>query len=180
MATLHKLSLPALLLAALPLLLLWNGGTDPRASWLLAIAASALLLAERNREPTHGLSQTLTLLAGAFAAWTAVSFLQSSTQTWGFDEVLRDAALMMLFWVSARRAHTERSWMLRGILLATCLAAGAGLLFYVLQPGRRLTGTFFDVALGEEWPNTFASLLLLAWPITFAVLPRKAATIVVP
>ncbi len=158
---------------ALPLLLLWKGGTDPRATWILGIFIGLAALYQWKRGPVHKIEGALVMVLTAFAAWTAVSFFASTTQTWGFNEVIRDAALMLLVWLSMQTEVHDRRRILQSLLAVTIVAACVGLVVYVLQPGDRLVGTFFDSALQEEWPNTFASLLLLAWPLAFVALPKK-------
>lgn len=169
----RKLSVTGIILLVLPLLALWKGGMDLRATWVLVVITSACALWECFQDRERELPRRLTTLGIAFVAWTALSFLTSSTQTWGFDEVVRDAALMLLFWIAARTSDYDQKNMLRWILLVACIAAIVGLVIYALEPGRRLVGTFFDLSAHEEWPNAFASLLLLTWPLSFFVLKRK-------
>ena len=115
------------------------------------------------------------IVAVLFAAWTALSFLTSSTQTWGFDELVRDISCMLLLWLAARRTEGERSQILKMILAVVILSACIGMLIYLLEPGRRFVGTFLDIAAREEWPNAFASLLLIVWPLLFVLLPTTWA-----
>lgn len=167
--------LPLVVLGLLPFLIVWNGSMDPRAAWIVGITTGILVLWECTQKNTRSLSPILGILATAFAGWTVLSFLTSSTQTWGFDEVIRDISCMLVLWIAARRTESERWWILRMMLIALGLSVLAGFVIYLLEPGRRFTGSFFDVAANESWPNTFASVVLLLWPLLFIVLRNKWA-----
>jgi hypothetical protein len=169
--------MPAGILGALPLLLLWKGGSDPRAIWILGIVTGVVALWESRRTRDAVLPQALAALALAYAFWTILSFLASTTQTWGFDELIRDAACMTLLHLGAERSGAERTLVLRMILGTAVLAALVGIVIYILQPEDRLVGTFFDVTSGDFWPNAFASLALLAWPLALIVAPKKSKVV---
>ncbi len=167
--------LPLIILSLLPFLILWNGSMDPRAAWVTGILTGVLTLWECTQKNARGLPPVLGMFAIGFAGWTIVSFLTSSTQTWGFDEVIRDISCVLLFWIAARRTDSERLLILKMMLIALGLCILAGFAIYLFEPGRRFVGTFLDVSAQESWPNTFASLVLLLWPLVFITLPQSWA-----
>lgn len=173
----RRITLPRLaelcLLLLLALVILWKGGKSVDAVWMLALAGGFLgLLHAFDRSPTPHLSPWVFWPAVLFTLWTAVSYLTSSTQNYGLDEVLQTAALILIFFRLASHSrehlHTDTA---RTISFATLLASGLGVAVYILQPVTRFVGSFFDFRFHTDyWPNAWAEFLLLAWPMLLFVL----------
>jgi O-antigen ligase len=112
--------------------------------------------------------------------WTLVSYLTSSTRNYGLDDVLRDAALVLvLLWTRQHTArHSDASFIRRfafTIVLGALLAILLGVLVYALQPVSRFVGTFFDYRFHTDyWPNAWAQYLLLAWPMALLLVPEPS------
>ncbi len=164
---------------------LWKGGKSLEATWAFAgIAAFLCLLSffrdRKSAEADHA-PNILWIPLALFLAWSVVSFLLSSTQNYGLDEIFRDAASVLLFLWVLRKSHTEGSHVFRertfiAIFVATILACVFGIVVYALEPVSRFVGTFFDFRFNTDfWPNAFAEYLLLAWPV-FAWFALRGAT----
>src|SRR5437868_3209200 len=86
---------------------LWKGGKGLEATWMFALVAAAVIVAlwiaavrEGSKEKQTDLPRALWLLLLLYLAWTVVSFIFSKTANYGFDEVLREAAQILVFlWV---------------------------------------------------------------------------------
>ncbi|TSC78627.1 MAG: hypothetical protein G01um101425_1029 [Candidatus Peregrinibacteria bacterium Gr01-1014_25] len=154
--------------------ILWKGGKGLETTWLMVLGVCALAVVQwRDRgEQAARPPALLVLCAAAFVAWTVLAYLFSRTATYGLDEVLRDAALAAaLLWSAGISTDRERRAALGGVLIrvivaATFAASVIGLAVYVLQPVDRFVGTFFDFRFHTDyWPNAWADLVLLAWPL---------------
>lgn len=154
--------------------ILWKGGKSLESTWLLVLGAWILIVIQwRTRgERASCPPASLVLCSAAFAVWTVAAYIFSQTATYGLDEVLRDAALsVVLLWTAAVSTDRERRAALGGMLLhvivtITFIASVIGLAVYVLQPVDRFVGTFFDFRFHTDyWPNAWADLTLLAWPL---------------
>jgi O-antigen ligase len=160
--------------------LLWRGGKGLEATWLLTGIAVFLTIAnflKGSEEAQQGAPRPahypigLPLLAAGFFVWTMASFLHSSTANYGLDEVLRDGALVLVFfWTMERAMRGDAAIFVRRfastISIGTVLAIAFGILVYAMQPVNRFVGTFFDYRFHTDyWPNAWAEYLLLAWPM---------------
>ncbi len=163
------------ILLLLAFTILWKGGKSLESTWLLALVAGLCVLTQywfqRKREIVS--DQRLGVLILLFLAWTALSYVFSTTRNYGLDEVVRDSALGLLFLWHLRRRETatkegqsfeERFLrLLSRVALVSCVI---GFFIYVFQPVNRFVGTFFDWRFHTDyWPNAAAQFLLLAWPI---------------
>lgn len=161
---------------------LWKGGKSLEATWLLAGFAVLLTFLrwsgrtrDRTRMPIRPEFWAALML---FLVWSVISFLFSTTQNYGFDELLRDASVLLLFlWVVDRVRGPEGSLLLQRIFIilsvATIVACVIGIAVYALQPVNRFVGTFFDWRFTTDyWPNAWAQFLLLAWPVVFLLSSR--------
>lgn len=171
--------------------ILWRGGKSVDATWALGIVTIAVLVASARlpflRSTPGAKTQPMTVplpLWGVllfFVAWSAFSFLASSTRTYGLDEIVRDASCVLLFLWIVRRAGNQRTSVLFDGFLWVVTAAGAvavlfGLAVYVFQPVNRFVGTFLDWRFHTDyWPNAWAQFSLLAWPLA-ALLAGRAKT----
>lgn len=176
-ASLPKLSQSAewILLGLLVFSVLWKGGKSLEATWMFGGVAALLCLLsffeERGDVRSDRVPERLWIPLALFFLWSLISFLFSSTQNYGLDEIFRDAASVLLFFWVLRKNHAEGSHVLRertfiAILVATLLACGFGIVVYALEPVSRFVGTFFDFRFDTDfWPNAFAEYLLLAWPV---------------
>lgn len=189
--------LPVMLEQGIVLLLvfsiLWRGGKGLEATWLLAGLAVLLTFArwERcNRDSAQQIqSVPLDLWLGLmlFMLLTVVSYALSETRNYGLDEVVRDAALALIFlWGAGAHAGTSHRGLAgrlaAAIAVTGLIACAIGVGVYVLQPVSRMVGTFFDMRFHTDyWPNAWAEFLLLAWPAAalwsrkFHLLARSAA-----
>lgn len=173
--------------------IVWRGGKSLDMTWVLTgISMMALIVSYiRPREDGNG-HIPLLLWAGVIGliVLTTLSFFTSTTQNYGFDEVLRTAALGMVFFWVIRKVGSKKQddayvmRMLRVLGFTTVGACFLGILVYVFQPVNRFVGTFFDYRFQTDyWPNAWAQFLLLAWPIVlflalkdFTYDPKKASS----
>lgn len=167
-----------LLLAFVALSILWRGGKGLEATWVLAGIATVVTLAsvwlgDFRRDKHRDVPFMLWIGLLLFVAWTGVSLLFSTTQNYGLDEFLRDGACVLLFLWTARHAAMEEggTFIRRFFSVVTAsilIACIAGLLIYVFQPVSRFVGTFLDLRFHTDyWPNAWAEMVLLAWPLAF-------------
>ena len=154
---------------------LWKGGKSLETTWLLlgiAVLITLLVYSKRRRRTGKEVSLLLWSSVMLLILWTAVSYLQSSVQNYGLDEVLRTAALGFLFlWVlrlDTREQSTIADQTIRLVGAVTLAACAMGLLVYIFQPVDRFVGTFFDHRFHTDyWPNAWAEYLLLTWPLVY-------------
>ncbi len=154
--------------------ILWRGGKSLDATWLL-VAVAWLLISVVYKRPASALPEpkqgTASALGFFFVFWTFVSFVFSKTANYGFDELLRDGSLVLLFlWsvsvFAAEEGVALKQRILNVLRVSTLLACAVGAWVYVTQPVDRFVGTFFDWRFHTDfWPNAWAEYLLLAWPI---------------
>ncbi len=154
----------------------WRGGKSIDMTWLLTgVATMATLSYHLGRRPDQEVPVPLRIWVCiiGFILVTLASFVFSSTQNYGFDELLRTASLGLLFLWMYRRASFEREnndydyvlRLLRVLALTTVGACLIGVLVYTFQPVSRFVGTFFDYRFHTDyWPNAWAQFLLLSWP----------------
>lgn len=169
---------PIIFLAFLPLSILWKGGKSLETTWILIAVAwfCTLTFWQRQRvhpDDTQRTPRTLWVPLTLFLCWTFVSYLTSQTGNYGLDEVLRDSSLVLLFLWFFREASRE-AWgaplyvrVLQVLIVSTAAAAALGVAVYILQPVPRFVGSFFDPRFHTDyWPNAWAELVLMVWPLT--------------
>lgn len=152
---------------------LWKGGKGLEVTWLLPILASLGALSLWVNSPKSGVGAVAWpawLSAGLFGLWTVVSFLLSETRNYGLDEVIRDLSLTLIWLQLLRMAPAPREALARrvidALIYAALFAALIGLAVYVFQPVSRFVGSFFDPRYHTDyWPNAWAELVLLVWPL---------------
>ena len=199
-----------LVLGLILLTTLWRGGKSLDATWMIAFVGGVVTLAWYWKARSRGATsrEVPPLIWGltiAFLGWSILSFLFSSTQNYGLDELMRDAACVLLFfWVirsstptrprardrEARlrleeqgqdhdaHAMTFIKKMMLTIAVGTVLACVLGVIIYVFQPVNRFVGTFFDYRFHTDfWPNAWADYLLLTWPVVLLVALKKHVSI---
>ncbi|MDD5041615.1 MAG: O-antigen ligase family protein [Candidatus Peribacteraceae bacterium] len=160
------------LLMLLALAILWRGGRTLEMTLLLCLVACAIVFfrGKRSREAEREVSPVVWWMTMLFVAWTAVSYLFTTTMNYGFDEVAQTASLALLFLWMARRPEDAkiRTSVLRVLSVAVLLACLIGVLIYAMGPLNRFVGTFLDMRAPwkNAWPNAWAELLLLAWPVS--------------
>lgn len=165
----HRLSQGALLLL-IAIAILWRGGRTLEVTFLLGLVAVLLLLTERrSAEERRGVPLWATLGVFAFLGLTILAYLATRTMNYGFDEVVQTVALGLLFlWMARQPAEGRmRSSILQVFVVAVLLACLIGVFVYAGGPLTRFVGTFLDLRepWKKAWPNAWAELLLLAWPI---------------
>lgn len=171
---------PPILLFLIGFSVLWKGGKSLEMTWLLVlIAGFAAFVWWSRKTGSGGLSgrqQAVWWLLLAFFLWSVGSFLLSSTQNYGLDELLRDGACTLLFF-AAQRGQLEQPFLRRCcsvLAIAGLIACGVGLAVYIFQPVDRFVGTFFDHRFHTDyWPNAWAEFLLLAWPAGLLALSNR-------
>lgn len=178
-------SAEGILLGLVVFSVLWKGGKSLEATWAFAgVAAFLCLLSffrDRSENSEDRIPERLWIPLALFLVWSIASFLFSSTQNYGLDEIFRDAASVLLFFWVLGKSHTEGSQVFRertfiAILVATLLASVFGIVVYALEPVSRFVGTFFDFRFDTDfWPNAWAEYLLLSWPV-FAWLALRGAS----
>ncbi len=170
---LHRLTQWGLLFL-LAFSILWKGGKTIEMTWLLVGVAWLVVILhwmrrKQEKRDSDEVSSIVWLLAIGFAVWTGLSFLTSSTQNYGLDEVLREGSLALLFLTTVREARANPAFMKRiltVIAFCACVTIPIGIAVYALQPVNRFVGTFFDARYNTDyWPNAWAEFALLAWPI---------------
>lgn len=164
---------------------LWRGGKSIDATWLLAIVTVFIVclpllqpLLKRMGIPSEQRTTSAPTVplwiwgtALLFLAWSLLSYLLSETRTYGLDEWVRDVSCVLLFlWILRRAGNQRMSSVFEGFLWVMTIAASSAVLFglavYVFQPVNRFTGTFLDWRFHTDyWPNAWAELTLLAWPL---------------
>ncbi len=163
-----------MLLGLLAFAVLWRGGKSLEMTWLLAFAAGGLTFLGWMRRREHGadpVPPSVWMAGFAFLAWSVASFVLSSTRNYGLDEILRDTSVFLVFLWVARHSASAHGEMFRRRIVATLaaaivLACVIGIAVYVLQPVSRFVGTFFDSRFHVDyWPNAWAELVLLCWPV---------------
>ena len=192
---------PLVLLAFLPLSILWKGGKTLETTWLLVAVAWFCTLAYWSRRKEEADASALVPLRlwvplMLFLCWTFISYITSSVGNYGLDEVLRDSSLILLFlWMlreSSRDAYGAplalRCFQI--LIVSVVVAAFLGILVYIFQPVPRFVGSFFDWRFHTDyWPNAWAELVLMVWPIawtrchpstTLRVTPRVMVSVVEP
>ena len=183
----------SLLLLFVAASILWRGGKSVDATWALGIVMLAVVFAAwwypalrlvgfpkqdaRTQPMTVPLGIWGTLLF--FLVWSGLSYVSSSTRTYGLDEILRDGACIILFlWIVRRAGNPKTSVLLEGFLWVVTMSAAVASLFglavYVFQPVNRFVGTFLDWRFHTDyWPNAWAEFVLLAWPLAALLATRE-------
>ncbi|MSR67536.1 hypothetical protein EXS65_01775 [Candidatus Peribacteria bacterium] len=164
---------------------LWKGGKALDATWMLAVVACFVTLADAACIPRSEKSSpptTLWLLGLSFVLWTAVSFWFSTAKNYGFDEMMQAASLFLLFdfalCIHVSDVQKFSSRFARILSVATLVACTIGVAVYALQPVSRFVGTFFDFRFNTDyWPNAWAEFLLFSWPmVLWCLYGRKLKT----
>lgn len=159
------------LLLLLACAILWRGGRTLEMTLLLGfvVCAVVLLQSRRSRDADRPIAPVVWWLTVAFVVWTAMSYMFTTTMNYGFDEVAQTASLALLFLWMARRPKDAKvcTSVLRVMTVTVLLACLIGVLIYAMGPLNRFVGTFLDVRAPwkNAWPNAWAELLLLAWPV---------------
>ncbi len=162
-----------LLVIAIGVAVLWKGGKGLEVTWLLpllALVGAMVLWLNTKKNAVPPAAWPASLVAGLFIIWTVVSFLLSETRNYGLDEVIRDVSLALIWLQLLRLAKAPREALairIVDVLVYAVLLAGLiGLVIYMFQPVGRFVGTFFDPRYHTDfWPNAWAELVLLAWPL---------------
>lgn len=178
-----------LLLALVAWSILWKGGKGLEATWLLGGFAVVVTFFHwssslRSRDPADVPRHVWMLLAG-YLLCSVISFLLSTARNYGLDELIRDAALILIFSWAVRRPEGESDafWnsLAATVAAAALLACAIGLFVYVLQPVSRFVGTFFDWRFHTDyWPNAWAEFLLIAWPCAVLWSMKKGSAVLLP
>lgn len=174
-------------LAFIGFALLWKGGKGLEATWILGSLAVLMTFARfwlrtRDSQPVSRVPTDLWIALMAFLLWTVVSFVFSTAQNYGLDEVFRDGACILLFFWMVHALQKGggpfiRRW-ISVIAVATIIACAVGIPVYILQPVNRFVGTFFDYRFTTDyWPNAWAEYLLLSWPLVVLSLRRFSAPV---
>jgi len=161
----------AALLILLALVILWRGGRTLESTLLLAfvVCAMVLLRSRYTRETERTVPPAIWWMVMLFVLWTAVSYVLTSTMNYGFDEVAQTMSLALLFFwiIRCPEGAKMRTSFLKVLVVTVLLACLIGVLIYAMGPLNRFVGTFLDVRAPwkNAWPNAWAELLLLAWPV---------------
>ncbi|MDD4287268.1 MAG: O-antigen ligase family protein [Candidatus Peribacteraceae bacterium] len=159
------------LLMLLAFVILWRGGRTLETTLLLGLVACAVVLfrGRRSGDADRPIAPVVWWLTMVFVLWTAVSYVLTSTMNYGFDEVAQTVSLALLFFWMIRRPQNAKVRMsiLRVLVVTVLLACLIGVLIYASGPLNRFVGTFLDMRAPwkNAWPNAWAELLLLAWPV---------------
>jgi chromate transport protein ChrA len=128
--------------------------------------------------PRFDRTNLLRTLALAFGVLTILSFYFSSTKTVGAMEVVRDAALVLIFvgtlGLSTRKKDHLQKWTMYILTCAAVIICVIGIPVFILQPFDRFVGAFFDPRYATDYfPNACAGFLLLAWPIALITIKNN-------
>src|SRR3989338_9849064 len=100
--------IPGTILAFMAFVVLWKGGKSIDATWLyVGVCGIAILLQWARREGSQRVHLWLWMALWAFVVLSVLSLAFSSTRNYGLDEVLRDAASVLLFLWVARRTSAD-------------------------------------------------------------------------
>ncbi|MDD5103782.1 MAG: O-antigen ligase family protein [Candidatus Peribacteraceae bacterium] len=160
------------LLILLAFAIFWRGGRTLDVTLLLGLVtcANVLLRGSHNREKERTVPPLIWWLTAAFVAATGASYVLSTTMNYGFDEVAQTVSLALLFFWMIRLPQDAkiRTSILRVLSVSVLLACFVGVLVYASGPLNRFVGTFLDIRAPwkNAWPNAWAELLLLAWPVS--------------
>lgn len=158
---------------------LWHGGKTLESTWalgLLAAGATCVHWLARRGAGAGGVSPLLWCAGAGYTLLIIASFAMSSSQNYGLDDVIRAAALaLFFFWAARRQSGTGvlpfRDRFAITFMVTALVACLVGVTVYIFQPATRFVGTFFDQRfVTDYWPNAWADLILLAWPMAFYVL----------
>ncbi len=174
-------------LAFLALAVLWKGGKSLEATWILAGLAVLMTFARYwlrtiDSQPQSRVPMDLWIALMLFLVWTVASFIFSTAQNYGLDEVFRDGACVLLFFWMVQALQRGggpfiRRW-IAVLAVATVIACVIGIPVYILQPVNRFVGTFFDYRFTTDyWPNAWAEYLLLSWPLVVLSVRRFPAPV---
>lgn len=165
-----KSLLPTIVLAFVAYSVVWKGGKALDAVWLMALLASGVTLVTMwRRKDKVALPLGFLVVLFLLCLWTVISFALSSTQNYGFDEVLQTISLALLAVWAANQTKESHQFPIRfakTISVSVIVACGIGVVVYALQPVSRFVGTFFDYRFHTDyWPNAWAEFVLFAWPL---------------
>ncbi|MEI8229542.1 MAG: O-antigen ligase family protein [Candidatus Peregrinibacteria bacterium] len=169
---------PFSLLMLVFLSVLWKGGKTLESTWAL-VFVMWLVVFIAFLYPREGERRVSVLLWGTimlYVTWTGLSWYFSSVRNYGLDELLRTASLsLLLLWAARLPLEARvRTMILRVFSVAVLIASLAGIAVYALQPANRFVGTFFDFRFqGDYWPNAWAELVLLSWPVLLYLLLKN-------
>ena len=161
------------LLVFLAFSILWRGGKQLDATWLLMVVAwlCTYQFWRINPRPQWRLPWWLWGSALLYVLWTVASYFDTSGGNYGLDEVLQTGALILLsLWMARNVADAKGivigEKVLRVIAASAVFATAVGYCVYILQPVSRFVGTFFDWRFHTDyWPNAWGEFLLLSWPV---------------
>ncbi len=153
--------------------ILWKGGKGLETTWilpLLPLLGAFAVWMNPKRDGSVAVPWHYWLPAILFILWTVISFFLSETRNYGLDEVIRDASCILLWLQLLRFKESQREGLaarlIDALLFATLFAATIGFAIYIFQPVGRFVGSFFDPRFHTDyWPNAWAELLLLVWPL---------------
>ena len=176
-----KLALTVLIvfLAASFLPLGWNKfDIVGKANLLYAIgivtAIFGVVLVRRSEVARYFHSFQKTILLALFFILLIVSLFTSQIQNYGWSEVLVWGFAIVLFVVAQTFSEKERKILKIGLVTFTLISCAVAVIVYLTHSENRMAGLFFDVAdVRHIWPNAFALLLLMTWPIAAELTSEK-------
>lgn len=160
----------ALVLGLLLFCILFRGGKGLEATWVLVGIAWLIIVLDFWRGTWRSIPVLLWGAVLSYILLVSLSYSFSTAQNYGLDEVLRTAALGLLFlWqvrTTSQKGNTLMERICSIIAIGALIACAVGVLVYIFQPVNRFVGTFFDVRFHTHyWPNAWAEFLILAWPM---------------
>lgn len=106
------------------------------------------------------------------------SFAFSPIQNLGWSEVMVMAASVAIFIIAQTFSEKEKKSLLRIFLALATICAIAGFWQYLTRIEPRIAGPMFDAAWkAHYWPNAFALMLLMCWPLALHLNITRAMTI---
>lgn len=163
-----SLSLASIVLKGLLLAVLLTPFFGVWLPWAVACLAIIILAVDARGVRIDAVSIVVVL----FLLWSALSFWTSLAKTEGWNLLLLDAGVLLLFlWARGRALGMDIAPLLTQAVVLSCVL---GLVLFLVEPGTRFAGLFVTWGGGETFPNTLGSLLLLTWPIAFFVFREEA------
>lgn len=140
---------------------------------LLALSWKELTTQEFNWRKKFSLSNLIRISALALALTFAISKFTSPIQNFGWSEVAVLIGGVGIFFIIQSWKDAERKKLLAVILILGVISALFGLAQYLYRPESRIAGPFFVTEFASSyWPNAFATLLLMVWPLALMLQKR--------
>ena len=101
-----------------------------------------------------------------FFALLLISLLTSQIHNYGWSETLIWGFAIIIFAVTQTFSEKEKKFLKIALTTFALISCAIGFAAYLMRPETRMDGLFFDLSdVRHVWPNAFALLLLMTWPV---------------